>query len=236
MERRDPKFEWRMPIKFYGKVIDQDGRPVSGARIRYGWNGVNGSNERFDESNSEGMFSIENIQGKLLSVRVGREGYHAVNNGFGSFEYAAFFEPDYHEPDPENPVVFQMLQKGPSEPLIHRGPTLLSARNDGTSTSFDLITGQRAVANSGDIAVRITKGPKKGNRFDWTVTIEGKGGTGLIESSDEFMVTAPADGYQPRWMFDQKATDREHQAQSTDEVLREDRRLEICASRNADYP
>jgi hypothetical protein len=213
MERRDPKFEWKMPIKFYGKVVDQDGQPISGVRIRYGWNDISGSNERFDQSDAQGMFSIENIQGKLLSVRLERQGYHAVNNGFRSFEYAAFFEPDYHEPDPKNPVVFQMLKKGPSEPMIHCGPTLLGARNDGTSTSFDLITGRRAAADSGDIAVRITKGPKTSNRFDWTATVEGKGGTGLIESNDEFMVTAPADGYQPRWTFGQKATDREYQAQ-----------------------
>jgi hypothetical protein len=33
------------------------------------------------------------------------------------------------------------------------------------------------------------------------------GGTGLIESKDEFMATAPADGYQPQWTFSQKATD-----------------------------
>ncbi len=213
MEKHDPKFEWKIPIRFYGKVIDQDGQPVAGVRIRYGWNDINGSNERFAESDTQGMFSIENIQGKLLSVRLEKEDYHAVNNGFGSFEYAAFFEPDYHEPEPNNPAVFRMLKKRPSEPMIHRGPTLSGARNDGTPTSFDLSTGRRATANSGELAVRITRGPKTSNRFDWTATVEGRGGTGLIQSNDEFMVMAPADGYQPQWTFSQKATDRHYQAQ-----------------------
>ena len=97
--------------------------------------------------------------------------------------------------------------------MIHRGPTLLNARNDGTSTSFDLITGRRAAADSGDIAVRITKAPKKGIRFDYTVTIEGKGGTGLIESGDEFMVTAPEEGYQTRLTFSQKTTDDNYKSE-----------------------
>jgi hypothetical protein len=47
------------------------------------------------------------------------------------FEYAGFWEPTFHVPDPSNPVIFHMWKKGMSEPMIQRGPMLLGARNDG---------------------------------------------------------------------------------------------------------
>lgn len=215
MEKLDPKFEWKMPIKFYGKAVDQTGQPVPGVRIRYGWNSLNGSNERFDESDAQGTFSIEGIQGKLLSVRLEKEGYHALDNGFGAFEYAAFFEPHYHEPDPNKPVIFRLLKKNPADPMIQHGPTLLGARNDGTPTNIDLTIGRKTTVGSGNIVVHITKGQKTSdNRFDWTATVEGVGGTTLLESKDEFMVMAPAGGYQPQWTFNQKVNDKSYQTQA----------------------
>ena len=77
-----------------------------------------GSNERFAQSDSHGMFSIEGINGKVLSVRVQKHGYYASKDGFGAFEYAAFFEPHYHEPDPYKPVVFQLHKKQQVAPLV----------------------------------------------------------------------------------------------------------------------
>ena len=215
MQRRDPKFEWKMPINFYGKVIDEAGQPVQGAKVRFQWTDTSesGTSERLTESNAQGMFSLTNQNGKRLLVFVSNEGYHAVNRGRGSFEYGAFFEPNFIKPDPNNPVVFRLLKKRVPEPIIQHGPTLLAARDDGTSTHLDLATGKSTVAGSGNLAVRITKGASRGNRFDWTVTVEGVGGAGLIQTTDEFMVMAPADGYQPRLTFGQKASDKQYQSE-----------------------
>ena len=45
MKKRDPKFEWKMPVNFYGKVVDQASQPVERANVRFqvdrylgGWN------------------------------------------------------------------------------------------------------------------------------------------------------------------------------------------------------
>jgi hypothetical protein len=210
LRKEDPQYEWKTPIEFYGRVLDQNKQPIPGVEVDMSWTDMSpkGTSAVTATTDAEGKFSITGIQGKNLGIRsLSKDGYlEARKSNPHSFEYAGFWEPTYHVPDPANPVIFHMLKKGPSEPMIHRGPTLLGARNDGTPTSFDLITGRRAAAGSGDIAVPITRGPKTSNRFDWRATVVGRGGTGLIESNDEFMVMAPADGYQPQWTFGQKAT------------------------------
>lgn len=212
----DPLYEWKTPIAFYGKVLDQDGNPVAGATADVIWTDIsaNGSSQMEVISDGAGLFSITDIRGKHMTVQVTKEGYQRQLTGAQSaFEYAGFWELTYHEPDAKNPVIFRLRKKIEAEPMIQRGPTFLGASNDGAPTSFDLSTGRKAAGGSGDIALRITKGPKADKRFDWTATVEGTGGAELIESADEFMATAPADGYKPQWTFSQKATDEQYQSE-----------------------
>jgi hypothetical protein len=212
---QDREFEWRTPIEFYGKVLDQNEQPIPGVEVNMNWTDMSpkGTSDATVATDAEGKFSITGIQGKNFGVRsLKKDGYlEAVKSNPHSFEYAGFWEPTYHVPDPGKPVIFHMWKKGISEPMIQRGPTLLGAPNNGTPTRLDLTTGRKATAPSGTIALRISKGPKTNKRFDWTAKIEGVDGTGLIESKDEFMATAPADGYQPQWTFSQKATDDKYQ-------------------------
>jgi hypothetical protein len=195
MEKLDPKFEWKMPIRFYGKVIDQDGEPVRGARIRYGWNSVNGSNESFGESDAQGMFSIEGIKGKLLSVRIQKDGYHARKDGFRAFEYAAFFEPYYHEPEPNEPVIFELLKKQKAPPLVR------------TEQEIRLPQGGSAVAvrldDTTSIEVRLLANATKPDQ-PWSMRIAASGGA-LQTAADEFPVEAPTDGYQSSVIIDRKS-------------------------------
>ena len=173
-----------------------------------------GTSDAIRTTDGDGRFSITGIQGKNFGVRsLKKEGYIAFRSNPHSFEYAGFWEPSYHEPDPTKPVTFRMRKKGVSEPMIQRGPTLLGARNDGTPTNFDLTTGRKAANGAGNLALRISKGPKTNKRFDWVATIKGVGGAGLIKSQDEFMVMAPEEGYQTQWTFRQKATDEKYQSQ-----------------------
>ncbi|MBN8711680.1 MAG: carboxypeptidase regulatory-like domain-containing protein [Verrucomicrobia bacterium] len=212
----DPLYEWKTPIEFYGKVLDQDGSPVAGATVDVIWTDLsaNGSSHLEVVSDGSGLFSIKDIRGKHMTVQVTKEGYQRqLKGGQSGFDYAGFWEPTYHEPDANNPVIFRLRKKVEADPMIQRGPTFLGASNDGAPTSFDLATGRKAADGSGNIAVRITKGPKTDKRFDWTTTVEGIGGAELIESTDEFMTTAPVDGYKPRWTFSQKATDEKYQSE-----------------------
>lgn len=103
-------------------------------------------------------------------------------------------EPGCHGPDPNHPVVFPLRREGEAEPMIHWGPTLFGARNDGEPTAFDIKGGSKAMPGTGDIALRITRGPVVGKRFDWAASVEAGGAAGLIPCDAGFMVTAPADG------------------------------------------
>jgi hypothetical protein len=191
MEKLDPRFEWKMPIRFYGKVIDHNGQPVPEARIRYGWNGIDGSNERFGQTDAQGMFSIEDIKGKLLSVRVQKEGYHAHNNGFRVFEYAAFFEPHYHEPDPSSPVVFELLEKAEPAQLVRteeeiriaKGSTVMVRLDDKTSIELKLLANETQPDQPWSMRVAATNGE-------------------LQTAAVEFPVEAPHDGYETSVLLD----------------------------------
>jgi hypothetical protein len=80
MKKRDPKFEWKMPINFYGKVLDQANQPVHGASVRFQWTDMSaaGTTEKFTTTDAQGMFSLTGEKGKNLGVYVSKSGYHAV--------------------------------------------------------------------------------------------------------------------------------------------------------------
>jgi len=207
MENRDPAFEWKMPIDFWGKVVDQDGRPVPRAKVRYGWNSTNGSNERFEESNAQGLFSITGITGKFLSVKVEKEYYHARGGLAGQgFEYAAFFEGDYHEPDPENPVIFRLIKKLEAEPLIVGRINNLLQYDQGPYY-YDLERGKISRQPPSNVGLKFIlqrSASPQGQPFDWTWTV--KGVNALVQTTeDEFPQMAPTDGYASQWQESQSA-------------------------------
>ncbi len=117
LQEEDPQYEWRTPISFYGKVVDQDGAPISGVLARLSWTDLSpkGTSLANRTTDAQGLFSITGITGKRLGVGdLEKEGYVAARgtNPY-TFEYPGFWEPSYHIPDPANPVVFRMRKKRP---------------------------------------------------------------------------------------------------------------------------
>jgi hypothetical protein len=206
---KDPDIEWKTPIEFYGKVVDQDGKPVEGGIADVIWTDMSakGSSQMEVTSDADGLFSITGIRGKGMTVQVNKDGYYRqLTDTKSIFEYAGFWEPSYHVPDKSKPVLFRLRKKGEAAELLHYGPTLFGAKPDGSPVIFDLATGRKTSGN-GDVSVRVAKGARNADKqFDWEVTLEGVGsGAGLVESKDEFMVEAPEESYQPNWKFVQKA-------------------------------
>lgn len=123
---RDPSFEWKMPIEFYGKIVDQHNKPVEGVKVVFQWTDTSptGTSERTVYSNSDGSFELVGVQGKRLGLtQIYKDGYYLVTNDMRhSFEYAAFFEENYHQPDAKTPVVFRLRKKGdlPQELIVRR--------------------------------------------------------------------------------------------------------------------
>ena len=188
MRKIDPKFEWKMPIRFFGKAVDQNGKPVAGAHVLFQWTDMSasGTSEATTTTDADGRFSLNRKQGKRLGVFVSKDGYHAVNQGRGSFEYAAFFEPIYAQPKADDPVLFTLVEKHEPEPLVKiekelKLPKVVSE----ASVRIDETT---------SLAVKLLSNEVRSGQ-PWEVKVSVEGGA-VQTTTDEFAVEAPADGYQ----------------------------------------
>jgi hypothetical protein len=199
------------PIEFYGLVIDQDGTPIPGVKVTFQVRVMKeprpgAMGDLFDDitttSDARGHFSLTDAKGSVLTVKVlEKEGYQpsskAINRSYRYWDN----ENDRFKPDAVQPEVFRMWKKVGAEQLVRKG---ISAplRCDGTAVTFDLLNG--SVASSGDLRVTLVRNPNQityGQRnYEWTFTVEVVNG-GLVESNDEQMYRAPAEGYQPKMVI-----------------------------------
>jgi hypothetical protein len=106
MKDADPNFEYKRPIAFYGKVVDEAGNPIPDASIVASIAGPDGDKEVALKSNSQGLFSIKDLKGKFITVEMDKRGYGRGPQSYGTFEFAEFFSERFYQPDPSNPVVF----------------------------------------------------------------------------------------------------------------------------------
>jgi hypothetical protein len=184
------------PIEFYGKVVDQNGDPISEANVDYGTIDkfdANGSNYR-GRSAEDGNFSISGIKGAVLTVGVQKEGYYNIH-GKSDAAFAYGVGPDATRKEPPtkgNPAVFVLQKKGPAEPLIRSGGGQIDIPRTGEPLFIDLATGK---PGRGDLQIEAWIGNSSQPRFDWRYRLSIPGG-GLVERNGQFDFEAPSDGYE----------------------------------------
>lgn len=200
----DPQSEWKTPIEFYGKVIDEQNQPVPEAEVEAEWVGTSqkyggdGVGKMKVTSGTNGLFSVNGIEGKRLLVRVSKEGYYRRKSwNDGAFEYGGFWLEEFIEPDRNNPVIFHLVKRPVAEPTLRVRQRSLP-NSPKLQTRIDLLAKPAETAVGGDIVLQITRPPNPGyhNPFDWQLNIEGLSGAEIIMSEDEFMLRAPDEGYQ----------------------------------------
>lgn len=210
--KSNPSWEWETPIEFYGKVVDERNQPVAGASIDVAWSGTveeyggDGVGKRILTSDANGMFTLAGVEGKGITVRVSKDGYHVPSeSNMQWFEYAGFWEPTFIEPDRNTPVVFHLVKRPVAEPTYRIGSRIF-LEPPALETHLDLLSPTAQSTVPADLHVRITRPPGASYEkpFDWSVTIEGRNGAEIVETTDEFMLQAPADGYQPKLVRDYK--------------------------------
>jgi hypothetical protein len=181
-------------LDFYGKVVDQNGQPVAGAKVKgyvmteVGFDGTK-ETPHLTESDAEGNFEFMGLHGESLGVGPEKEGYQYVQHGNGNWSPGG-------KTDPSNRVIFKMWKLQGAEPMV-KARIHAYIPCDGTPTMFDLTTGKR-VASGGNLTVRLSRNPVdivRGKPFDWQLTLEVSGG-GAQEIADLYPNEAPADGYQ----------------------------------------
>jgi len=100
-------------IDFYGKVLDQQGEPVEGAKIKiaaadgYWKNGT----DFFRTSDANGLFSIKGIKGAGIYVSVEKSGYHRTEKSKGRFGYGMKSGQNPHDKH-DRPAIFLLQKKG----------------------------------------------------------------------------------------------------------------------------
>jgi hypothetical protein len=188
--KRDPSFEWKMPISFYGQVVDEKGDPVPRANVKMIGTDISPTGNFIDTrvSDERGLFSLTGRTGKFLSVEVRKDGYYTSRENHTGFEYAAFSDPNYYQPDPNNPVIFHLRKKGESAPLVSSQGDLLMTF--GIPSSIPIPGG---TITPSPIIVNVYHNDAKARDWKAQITV---GGGGIEPTTEEFPFQAPVDGYQ----------------------------------------
>lgn len=199
--RADPLYDWKQPINFYGKVVDENNQPVAGASVDYTWSTLSptGTLKKHDESDGSGLFSIHET-GSGINMTVSKEGYYTnPNEKLRNYEYANHGNGVFI-PDTANPVVFHLRKKGAGADLITSQSGIspdfpIHIPRDGTPVKLDLM--HRKVGDSGQIQISENK-PEHNvwqQAASWSFRMEIPDG-GFVEENDQFPFEAPGSGYQ----------------------------------------
>lgn len=208
-----------VPIKFWGKVVESDGKPISGAKIEIGvqqvyspfFGAVSESGKiRTMETGADGLFSMSGESGLSLNIRsVTKSGYRLSKRAKTSFAYAG--SPYLHIPRQEAPIVFVMLREGAQEQLVHKLSNMY-VPCDGTPVAFNLFTGKAETA--GQFRTSFRRVPEHitlGQPFSWSATFEVMGGA-IMEMPDDAAYIAPESGWTQKVVIEKAAQDAKWQS------------------------
>lgn len=197
-------------IAFYGRLIDQDGNPVVGAKIGGATlynNMVSYGKRSYDAvSDSDGYFEFPNIKGRDFNCTPRKEGYvywpKSAYNGYVLSHLAPLNE--RFVSDPKKPEIFRLWKNKGAEVLLCSA-LHLSLQPDGTLLYVDL-KARKLAKEHGDVAFwcRYTVIPEttpfEKSAVEWDFGIKVIGG-GVISTDSTLLFEAPADGYQESWTY-----------------------------------
>lgn len=191
---------YKTPIYFYGKVVDESGKPIEDAKIKIMVADVELSpGKRYDLiSNAAGLFSLTDAHGAAITVDVTKEGYNPTSRSSGMFRLGDLqSNSDPNLPSPADPAVFVLQSIGKTDSLIKARAFIHVPRN-GQPVYIDLTTGKAVSGSQGNVRVETFIDDESKNaqgRYSWRCEVSVPGG-GLVERIDQFVFEAPADGYQ----------------------------------------
>ncbi|MCW0217111.1 MAG: carboxypeptidase-like regulatory domain-containing protein, partial [Prosthecobacter sp.] len=189
------------PISFYGRVMDQNGAPVDGAKVEFSANTVPfGDGEKFSTTtDGSGNFEITGKHGRSLYVGVSKSGYYRVPemkgaaSSSGFFAYGSDLGDGVHTPSKKSPVIFILRKAGTLEPLVARRGIKVPLMPDGTEYAVSLQqsqgTNHRIV-----LSCRSEAMPEAGGAFDWSFEVKVEDGE-LADRTDDFAFEVPMSGY-----------------------------------------
>lgn len=205
-----------VPIGFFGRIVDQDNRPLSGVRVVAsarqwlyapvaGLTSTHPTTEAL--SASDGSFEFTDLSGDALKIEaLEKKGYEAEPSATRDFGYNVS---ENHVPDRNNPVVLRMWRSEVKERLI-TGKMFFAIWPDGRDYTVNLLEGKHveSVTEEGDFRIRVKRSTdaKFGQKYDWSFVIAPING-GIIEEQDPHssMFLAPDTGFLAQYEFSIKA-------------------------------
>jgi len=199
-------------LNFYGKVVDQSGKPVAGAKVN-----LEAQANYFDENRSEqkpysvetdqnGDFNLIGAYGAIITVSsIEKDGFELSKKTGRHYSYTV--PADFH-PDPEKPVVFRMWKYAGKQSLV--GSAWHGKIGcDGTPIDFDLYRGSRSA--EGNLQISCTRTPlnfelTSERPFAYKCEISIRDG-GIQPTGDEFTYQASDNGYSPDVTIERKRDD-----------------------------
>lgn len=189
------------PILFFGKVVDETGKPVSRASVKLmaadkPWGESSVYNQ---ESDDQGLFSLTGARGAGLAIDISKAGFYSTAAARGRFVYGGIRGTgDPVNPTSDKPAIFVLRKMGETEPLFASDRDVVAPKN-GQPVEISLRTGRAVSKGEGDIAVECWTNnegldPNKNEHYDWRMRLTVPNG-GLIERVGEFSFIAPESGY-----------------------------------------
>lgn len=214
-ERRAEK---NMPMVFFGRVVDLDGKAVSGAVVKLHKTYVPFSVTMSDNKPVEavtdisGLFTVEETGFSLYLDEIEREGYQYSfrYNKLRGFDFAKGKKPSGPGFEPDKPFTFRVRKLGPPAFVVIHNMTF--GKKVGKPSMFDLIKRQWVHREADIIAMQYSSVDRDWHT-DIKLWVEGEPGkmrliletpdpeSGFVVEKHEFaevMIEAPERGYRPR--------------------------------------
>lgn len=201
----------KSPMDTYGQVIDQDGQPVVGAKVR-GWlRFEHGEDEEHDtKTDAQGRFQFLGLHGKGLGIIPEKAGYE-FNREYRFIANAR--RPDFYIPDQKTPLIFRMWKLRGGEPmsLVRIDSFVKWGENfkhfDPYTSLIDRAgmphphgTDSDPLGTDGELMVKATRGIEFTNRgvreFPWAVTLHIRDGGLRPILNEPYPYVAPTNGYE----------------------------------------
>jgi hypothetical protein len=191
-------------IQFYGKVLDQNNNPVTGAQVLMNVRGSMGIKEISRITDNAGFFIVNNETGNLLFIEsIDKTGYEfSVENNLP----ISFRIDEFYVFDPAKPVIFKLRKKEPPATVIPWEYVSLLFNLKTSGYELDLIKsdwdspgqfGKAPFLRDKHVDVLI-KGKLAADQKSYELTVETPDqGSGVI-LGDTLLYVVPEQGYQQK--------------------------------------
>ena len=198
-----------VPVGFFGKIIDQDGNPISGAQVKgevlhvkVSFPAPGGAQDEIipidKKTDSNGRFEIQGMTGRSFDLEtIQKDGYDLEPPRQRSYRATGG--------SLENPIIFKMWSNQIHEKLISGGKSF-DIVPDGRAYFINLTDDTISESGRGDLKVWIqyTNQVVRGQLYDWSAGIEVVNGGLLEELLGSAMYEAATEGYVPSFQLQGK--------------------------------